>query len=73
MTRFPTTPTGEVRKVGKWAPNNHPHHTRLRGVGVWCGGKKPESEIRENRSSGGGNGGCQSPKVQAICRWRIPA
>ena len=34
---FPTTPTGEVRKVGKLTPKQHPHHHLLGGVGVWWG------------------------------------
>jgi hypothetical protein len=71
MTSFPTTSTGEVRKVGKWAPNNHPHHTRLRGVGVWCGSKRPENAGGENKPSGGGSGRRRSLKIRAGLRWRV--
>jgi len=38
MISILTTPTGEVWPVGKTTHKQHPHHTRLGGVGVWCGG-----------------------------------
>lgn len=34
---FPTTSTGEVRKVGKQALNPHPHHHLSRGCGGGVG------------------------------------
>jgi hypothetical protein len=48
MTDFPTTPTSGVRSVRKPATNDTPTTTRLWGVGVWCGYKKPEIAGGEN-------------------------
>jgi hypothetical protein len=53
MISFPTTSTGEVRKVGKWTPKQHPHHHLLRGVGVWWGSGKLEIAGGENQGVGG--------------------
>jgi hypothetical protein len=53
MIDFPTTHTGEVRSVGKPATKEHPHHTRLGGVGVWRGGRKVKNGGEENRLSAG--------------------
>jgi hypothetical protein len=53
MISFPTTSAGEVRKVGKWTPKQHPHHHLLRGVGVWWGSGKLEIAGGENKGVGG--------------------
>jgi hypothetical protein len=53
MISFPTTSTGVVWKVRKSAHKEHPHHTRLGGVGVWCGGRNVKNGGGENRPSTG--------------------
>lgn len=60
MISFPTTPTGEVRRGEEKAHKQHPHPHLLRGVGVWCGGRKAENAGGENPAAVGPS----LPKIQ---------
>jgi hypothetical protein len=64
MISILTTPTGEVWPVGKTTHKQHPHHTRLGGVGVWCGG------ISSQIAGGETAGPNERPRlqIQAGCR-----
>jgi hypothetical protein len=64
MIRIPTTPTGEVRKVGNMATGEHPHHTDLWGVGVWWWWQILENAGEEDQAAGG----CLVLQIQAGCR-----
>jgi hypothetical protein len=64
MISILTIPTGEVWPVGKTTHKQHPHHTRIGGVGVWCGGIS--SQIAGGEKAG--TNGHPLLQIQAGCR-----